>query len=153
MLLKYNLGWCLMQWFFLQSLVSSQSRLVIASSESDPSTDNALSADAICVEVPTDDVRVGDSILVLPGETVPVDVSCLSSKLCSSSLIQNHQSLVTQSFDVRRLCCCYKNIVGSNFKVMVTCISFEYQYFALLFLYSLLIGRSLGFKTITLSKT
>lgn len=75
-----------MQCFFLQSLVSSQSRLVIASSESDPSTDNALSADAICVEVPTDDVRVGDSILVLPGETIPVDVSYLGCKLCPSSL-------------------------------------------------------------------
>ncbi|KAJ8646951.1 hypothetical protein MRB53_008699 [Persea americana] len=64
----------------LLSLVSSQSRLVIASSESDPSTDNALSADAICVEVPTDDVRVGDSILVLPGETVPVDGRVLAGR-------------------------------------------------------------------------
>lgn len=36
-----------------------------------------LCADAICVEVPTDNIRVGDSVLVLPGETIPIDVSLL----------------------------------------------------------------------------
>jgi Cu+-exporting ATPase len=61
---------------FLQSLISTQSRLVIMSSESDPNADSVLCSDAICVEVPTDDIRVGDSVLVLPGETIPVDVSC-----------------------------------------------------------------------------
>lgn len=60
---------------FLQSLVSTQSRLVITSSEADPPSDTVLSSDAICIEVPTDDIRVGDSVLVLPGETIPVDVS------------------------------------------------------------------------------
>lgn len=55
----------------LQSLVASQSRLVITP---DPSADSVLGADAICVEVPTDEVRVGDSVLVLPGEAIPVDV-------------------------------------------------------------------------------
>ncbi|CAA7401260.1 unnamed protein product [Spirodela intermedia] len=56
----------------LLSLVSSQSRLIVTSIEDDPS-ESVISADTICVEVPTDDVRVGDSIVVLPGETIPVD--------------------------------------------------------------------------------
>ncbi|XP_072977810.1 copper-transporting ATPase PAA2, chloroplastic [Typha angustifolia] len=57
----------------LLSLVSPQSRLVISSSEEDPSLDSVLGEDAISIEVPIDDVRVGDSLLVLPGETIPVD--------------------------------------------------------------------------------
>ncbi|XP_062210075.1 copper-transporting ATPase PAA2, chloroplastic [Phragmites australis] len=57
----------------LISLLSPQSRLVITSSSDDPSSDSILNSDAITVEVPVDDVRVGDSILVLPGETIPVD--------------------------------------------------------------------------------
>ncbi|KAG5591098.1 hypothetical protein H5410_041612 [Solanum commersonii] len=56
----------------LLSLISTQSRLVITSSGSDSSTD-VVSSDAICIEVPTDDIRVGDSLLVFPGETIPVD--------------------------------------------------------------------------------
>lgn len=60
---------------FLQSLISTQSRLVIMSSESDSNADSVLCSDAICIEVPTDDIRVGDSVLVFPGETIPVDVS------------------------------------------------------------------------------
>lgn len=60
---------------FFQSLISTQSRLVITSTEGSPSTDTVLCSDAICVEVPTDDIRVGDSVLVLPGETIPIDVS------------------------------------------------------------------------------
>lgn len=64
----------------LLSLVSAQSRLVIISSEEDPSSDNVLSADAISIEVPVDDVRVGDSILVLPGETIPVDGKVLGGR-------------------------------------------------------------------------
>lgn len=60
---------------FCQSLISTQSRLVITSTEGSPSTDIVLCPDAICVEVPTDDIRVGDSVLVLPGETIPIDVS------------------------------------------------------------------------------
>lgn len=58
----------------LQSLLSPQSRLVVTSSSDDPSSDGVLNSDAITVEVPVDDVRVGDFILVLPGETIPVDV-------------------------------------------------------------------------------
>jgi hypothetical protein len=65
----------LLGWMFFQSLISTQSRLVITSSEGSPSTDSVLSSDSICVEVPTDDIRVGDSVLVLPGETIPIDVS------------------------------------------------------------------------------
>lgn len=57
-----------------QSLLSPQSRLIITSSSDDPSSDPILNSDAITIEVPVDDVRVGDSILVLPGETIPVDV-------------------------------------------------------------------------------
>lgn len=64
-----------MGWLLLQSLISTQSRLVIASSESSSSAHSVLCSDAICVEVPTDDIRVGDSVLVLPGETIPIDVS------------------------------------------------------------------------------
>ncbi|XP_074317350.1 copper-transporting ATPase PAA2, chloroplastic isoform X2 [Silene latifolia] len=55
------------------SLVSTQARLVITSSESDSSAKAVLSSDAICMDVPTDDIRIGDSVLVLPGETIPVD--------------------------------------------------------------------------------
>ena len=57
-----------------QSLLSPQSRLIVTSSSDDPSADTSFNSDAITVEVPVDDVRVGDSILVLPGETIPVDV-------------------------------------------------------------------------------
>lgn len=64
--------------------MSTQSRLVITSSDSNSPADSVLCSDAICVEVPTDDVRVGDTLLVLPGETIPVDVNlpnCLSGSL------------------------------------------------------------------------
>ncbi|ONL94198.1 Copper-transporting ATPase PAA2 chloroplastic [Zea mays] len=57
----------------LISLLSPQSRLIVTSSSDNPSADSSLNSDAITVEVPVDDVRVGDSILVLPGETIPVD--------------------------------------------------------------------------------
>lgn len=60
---------------FLQSLISTQSRLVITSSDNNTATDSVLSSDSICMNVPVDDIRVGDSLLVLPGETFPVDVS------------------------------------------------------------------------------
>ncbi|KAG5591088.1 hypothetical protein H5410_041602 [Solanum commersonii] len=58
--------------FLIKSLISTQSRLVITSSGSDSSTD-VVGSVAICIEVPTDDIRVGDSLLVFPGETIPVD--------------------------------------------------------------------------------
>ncbi|XP_051183175.1 copper-transporting ATPase PAA2, chloroplastic [Lolium perenne] len=57
----------------LISLLSPQSRLIVTSSSDDVSSDGILNSDAITVEVSVDDVRVGDSILVLPGETIPVD--------------------------------------------------------------------------------
>ncbi|XP_010535751.1 PREDICTED: copper-transporting ATPase PAA2, chloroplastic [Tarenaya hassleriana] len=57
----------------LLSLITNQSRLVITSSGSDSPSDSVLSSDAICIDVPIDDIRVGDSLLVLPGETFPVD--------------------------------------------------------------------------------
>lgn len=58
--------------FGLQSLLSPQSRLVVASTED--ASDSVISPDAISIEVPVDEVRAGDSVLVLPGETIPVDV-------------------------------------------------------------------------------
>ncbi|OMO86479.1 Cation-transporting P-type ATPase [Corchorus olitorius] len=64
----------------LLSLISTQSRLVITSSDSDPSGDSVLCSDAMCIEVPSDDIRVGDSVLVLPGETIPVDGKVLAGR-------------------------------------------------------------------------
>ncbi|OVA06830.1 Cation-transporting P-type ATPase [Macleaya cordata] len=77
----------------LLSLVSSQSRLVITSSEADPSADDVLSSDAVCVEVPTDDVRVGDTVLVLPGETVPVDGRVLAGRSAVDESMLTGESL------------------------------------------------------------
>ncbi|KAK3041748.1 hypothetical protein RJ639_000672 [Escallonia herrerae] len=62
------------------SLISTQSRLVITPSGSNSSADTVLCADAICMEVPIDDIRVGDSLLVLPGETIPVDGRVLAGR-------------------------------------------------------------------------
>ncbi|CAI9282461.1 unnamed protein product [Lactuca saligna] len=55
-----------------ESLISTQSRLVISPSETDASTDSILTSDSICIKVPTDDIRVGDFVLVLPGDTIPI---------------------------------------------------------------------------------
>ncbi|KZV51845.1 hypothetical protein F511_06888 [Dorcoceras hygrometricum] len=62
------------------SLISTKSRLVITPFGSDMSSDSVLCSDAMCIEVPTDDIRVGDSILVLPGETIPVDGKVLAGR-------------------------------------------------------------------------
>ncbi|KAK8970811.1 hypothetical protein KSP40_PGU013540 [Platanthera guangdongensis] len=64
----------------LLSLVATQSRLVITSSEEPMLTDSLLSASSVSVEIPTDDVQLGDSLLVLPGETIPVDGSVLGGR-------------------------------------------------------------------------
>ncbi|XP_021738910.1 copper-transporting ATPase PAA2, chloroplastic [Chenopodium quinoa] len=64
----------------LLSLISTQARLVITSSESDLSANEVLASDAICIGVPTDDIRVGDTVLVLPGETVPVDGKVIAGR-------------------------------------------------------------------------
>ncbi|XP_038897558.1 copper-transporting ATPase PAA2, chloroplastic isoform X2 [Benincasa hispida] len=64
----------------LLSLISSHSRLVITPSERDSSTNDVLCSDAMCIKVSTDDIRVGDSVLVLPGETIPVDGKVLAGR-------------------------------------------------------------------------
>uniref|UniRef100_A0A6N2L1N0 P-type ATPase A domain-containing protein n=1 Tax=Salix viminalis TaxID=40686 RepID=A0A6N2L1N0_SALVM len=60
--------------------MSTQSRLVISSSDSNNLMETVLCSDAICTDVPTDDVRVGDTVLVLPGETIPVDGRVLAGR-------------------------------------------------------------------------
>ncbi|KAL9313181.1 hypothetical protein ACSQ67_018633 [Phaseolus vulgaris] len=77
----------------LLSLVSTQSRLVITSTEGSPSTDTVLCSDAICVEVPTDDIRVGDSVLVLPGETIPIDGKVISGRSVVDEAMLTGESL------------------------------------------------------------
>jgi hypothetical protein len=79
-----------------QSLLSPQSRLIVTSSSDDPSSDGILNSDAITVEVPVDDVRVGDSILVLPGETIPVDVrsQTIASPFVFSSILQCRHTII-----------------------------------------------------------
>uniref|UniRef100_A0A0E0K9J8 HMA domain-containing protein n=1 Tax=Oryza punctata TaxID=4537 RepID=A0A0E0K9J8_ORYPU len=77
----------------LISLLSPQSRLVITSSSDDPSSDGVLNSDAITVEVPVDDVRVGDLILVLPGETIPVDGNVLGGSSCVDESMLTGESL------------------------------------------------------------
>ncbi|KAK4487609.1 hypothetical protein RD792_005742 [Penstemon davidsonii] len=64
----------------LLSLISTKSRLVITPSGSDVFADSVLCSDAMSIEVPTDDIRVGDSVLVLPGETIPVDGKVLAGR-------------------------------------------------------------------------
>lgn len=64
----------------LLSLVATKSRLVITSSEEPTTPNSLLSASSVSVEIPTDDVRIGDSLLVLPGETIPVDGNVLAGR-------------------------------------------------------------------------
>ncbi|KAG0480201.1 hypothetical protein HPP92_011059 [Vanilla planifolia] len=64
----------------LLSLVATQSRLVVTSSEDLMPSDSVLSATSISIEVPTDDIRIGDSVIVLPGETIPVDGKVLAGR-------------------------------------------------------------------------
>ncbi|EPS60878.1 hypothetical protein M569_13922, partial [Genlisea aurea] len=64
----------------LLSLLSTKSRLVVNPSGSEISTDSVLCPDDMCTEVSTDAIRIGDSILVLPGETIPVDGKVLAGR-------------------------------------------------------------------------
>ncbi|GJN30468.1 hypothetical protein PR202_gb18777 [Eleusine coracana subsp. coracana] len=99
----------------LISLLSPQSRLVIASSSDDPSSDSSLNSDAITIEVPVDDVRVGDSILVLPGETIPVDGNVIGG----SSFVDEsnaHRRILACSQGQRASCICGNCELGWTFK-------------------------------------
>lgn len=65
-----------MDCFVCQSLVPSESRLVIdEDGDGLGQSGDLLASRAMSVKVPTSQVRPGDSVLVLPGETIPVDVS------------------------------------------------------------------------------
>uniref|UniRef100_A0A1J3IZ39 Copper-transporting ATPase PAA2, chloroplastic n=1 Tax=Noccaea caerulescens TaxID=107243 RepID=A0A1J3IZ39_NOCCA len=64
----------------LLSLISTRSRLVITSSDNNTAADSVLSPDSIFINVPVDEIRAGDSLLVLPGETFPVDGSVLAGR-------------------------------------------------------------------------
>ncbi|KAL7186991.1 hypothetical protein ACSBR1_037126 [Camellia fascicularis] len=77
----------------LLSLMSTQSRLVITPSESNSSAGSVLCSDAICVEVPIDDIRIGDSVLVLPGETIPVDGIVLAGQSVVDESMLSGESL------------------------------------------------------------
>lgn len=76
--------------FLFQSLVSANSRLVITSSNNEPPSDAVMGGDAICVEVATDDIRIGDSVLVLPGEIIPIDVSTILFMYCCWGVSRLH---------------------------------------------------------------
>ncbi|XP_042391088.1 copper-transporting ATPase PAA2, chloroplastic-like isoform X2 [Zingiber officinale] len=78
----------------LMSLISSQSRLLITSSEENSSSPGFLSADAISIEIPTDDVRIGDTVLVLPGETIPVDDGPLKVKAVKTGAMSTISKIV-----------------------------------------------------------
>ena len=59
-----------------QSLVPPESRLVVEEDDGiSPQSGELLTAHTISVTVPTSQIRPGDSVLVFPGETIPVDVS------------------------------------------------------------------------------
>ncbi|XP_027774687.1 copper-transporting ATPase PAA2, chloroplastic-like [Solanum pennellii] len=77
----------------LLSHISTQSRLVITSFGSDSSTD-VVGSDAICIEVPIDDIRVGDSLLVFSGETIFVDDSPLRIEAFSTGSHQQFPRLL-----------------------------------------------------------
>lgn len=65
----------------LLSLVPSESRLVIYEDvEGLDQSGELLVSHAMSVKVPTNQVRPGDSVLVLPGETIPVDGSVVAGR-------------------------------------------------------------------------
>lgn len=65
----------------LLSLVPSESRLVIdEDGDGLGQSGDLLASQAMSVKVPTSQVRPGDSVLVLPGETIPVDGSVVAGR-------------------------------------------------------------------------
>ena len=59
----------------VQSLLPAKARLVLGDSAADRVKENGGAEPLYSVEVPTQQVRPGDRVLVLPGESLPVDVS------------------------------------------------------------------------------
>lgn len=59
----------------MQSLLPAKTRLLIGDSSADRVKENGGSEPLFDIEVPTEQVRAGDRVLVLPGESLPVDVS------------------------------------------------------------------------------
>ncbi|GMH01070.1 hypothetical protein Nepgr_002909 [Nepenthes gracilis] len=64
----------------LSSLVATQPRLVITLFESVNPTNSVFYSDAICTEVPTNDLCVKDFLLVVPGETISADGNLLAGR-------------------------------------------------------------------------
>ncbi|KAM1141548.1 hypothetical protein EV1_041113 [Malus domestica] len=85
----------------LLSLMNTQARLVIGSPENDSFSNSVLFSDAICVEVPTDKVRVGDSVLVFPGETIPMDGRVVAGRsVVDESMLTGESLLVFKEKDL-----------------------------------------------------
>ncbi|KAH9298591.1 hypothetical protein KI387_030273, partial [Taxus chinensis] len=81
----------------LLSLVSSQSRLVVSKDGGMELTHEVLPGEAACFEVPTNEIRPGDSILVLPGETIPLD-----GKVVAGKSVVDESMLTGEPFPVRK---------------------------------------------------
>uniref|UniRef100_A0A0C9S3V5 TSA: Wollemia nobilis Ref_Wollemi_Transcript_28344_3340 transcribed RNA sequence n=1 Tax=Wollemia nobilis TaxID=56998 RepID=A0A0C9S3V5_9CONI len=81
----------------LLSLVSSQSRLVVPMDGGSTFTNEVLPSEAACFEVPTDEIRSGDFILVLPGETIPVD-----GKVVAGTSVVDESMLTGEPLPVRK---------------------------------------------------
>eukprot|EP00252_Welwitschia_mirabilis_P018618 TRINITY_DN4135_c0_g1_i1.p1 TRINITY_DN4135_c0_g1~~TRINITY_DN4135_c0_g1_i1.p1 ORF type:complete len:935 (+),score=209.97 TRINITY_DN4135_c0_g1_i1:106-2805(+) len=86
----------------LLSLASSQTRLVISAEGGTLFSKEAFPEEASYFEVPTDDIRPGDSVIVLPGETIPID-----GKVVAGTSVVDESMLTGEPFPVRKAsdCC------------------------------------------------
>nr|ATG71103.1 P-Type ATPase [Callitropsis vietnamensis] len=83
----------------LLSLVSSHSRLVVPVDGGVQLTNEVLPNEAACFEVPTNEIRSGDFVLVLPGETIPVD-----GKVVAGISAVDESMLTGEPLPVRKEC-------------------------------------------------